>query len=73
MARDPLGKGILDKEKTRIFLKQVHKTIKNQGMRKTYDDSKFDELFDRFDVDMNGFIEKKEMAEFLKYIYFDHS
>ena len=38
-------------------------------MKNNYDPSKFEELFIQFDLDKNGFIEKKEMAEFLKHIF----
>ena len=34
-----------------------------------YKESQFDYLFDQFDEDKNGFIEKSEMAVFIKQVF----
>ena len=34
-----------------------------------YDEDDFDELFQKFDQDKNGFIEKGEMAVFIKKVF----
>ena len=34
-----------------------------------YNESQFDELFNKFDEDKNGFIDKTEMAVFIKKIF----
>lgn len=40
--------------------------IINTDRKNNYDESSFDQMFDNFDEDKNGYLSKAEMAQFLK-------
>lgn len=60
--------GILSKEECKDFVEELKTyTVAERG--NNYDESKFDEMFDEFDEDQNGYIEKAEMAVLIKRVF----
>jgi len=56
---------MLDKIECKEFLREiVQVTVPERACN--YDEDDFDSLFDKFDDDKNGYIEKSEMVQFLK-------
>lgn len=53
--------GQLDKEQSKKFLDEVCKNIE-EHRRKNYQKDKFDELYETYDDDKNGFLTKSEMG-----------
>ena len=40
-----------------------------QDRRKNYDKNKFNQYFEQFDEDSNGFLSKGEMSQFIKLVF----
>ena len=59
------GNGTLDKDETRMFVKQ---TLKEMDDSVEFLEDDFDQCFKEFDKDGSGTIEKDEMAEFIKQV-----
>lgn len=55
--------GALDKEETKNF---VRDTIGSLGKSDSFNDSAFEQVFNLFDVDGSGTIERPEMLSFVK-------
>ena len=70
-ARDVNNDGLLQRDECKLFLSQVQKTVKDSNVKKRYRTYEFDALFDQFDEDGNGYIEKREMVQFLQFIFLD--
>lgn len=62
---DADGSGVLDKAECRNFMSELKKIVKSERAE-NYDEANFDKLFDQFDENKDGFMEKKEMAVFIK-------
>lgn len=62
---DSDGNGYLDKDEAKPYIEHVAKIIEAERA-KNYQQDKFDELFDLFDEDQNGFLSKAEMATLIK-------
>ena len=62
---DDDANGYLDKNESRPFIEHVAKII-DTPKAKNYQSTKFDELFEMFDEDQNGFLSKAEMATLIK-------
>ena len=60
--------GMLDKEECFKYLSIIKQNCCEERA-KNYDEKDFEMLFERFDEDKNGFIEKSEMAIFLKKVF----
>ena len=48
------GNGMLDREECRVFLREIRKHAVRERAR-NYDEGRFDELFDKFDEDLEVF------------------
>lgn len=53
---------MLDKDEAKNFIGDIKKLLIDQKKAKNYDPSKFDQNFDKFDEDKNGFLSKAEMS-----------
>ena len=51
-----------------MFIEKVTQSIEG-GRASNYDKDKFDEMFERFDEDHNGYLSKVEMAQFIKVLF----
>jgi len=56
---------MLDRKECRAFINELRKHL-SEERASNYNEAQFDSLFERFDEDKNGFIEKSEMAVFIK-------
>lgn len=59
---------MLDKEECFKYLSIIKQNC-SEERAKNYVEKDFEMLFERFDEDKNGFIEKSEMAIFLKKVF----
>ena len=59
---------MLDKSETQRFLKMA-KQYTNAERAQNYDETNFNKIFEEYDEDKNGFIEKGEMAVLLKKVF----
>ena len=59
---------MLDKKELQEFLKEISKHV-TLDRSYNYKEANFDKIFEEFDDDKNGFIQKSEMANFLKKIF----
>jgi len=57
--------GILSKDECKDFIEELS-TYTAAERANNYDQSKFDHIFEKFDEDKNGYIEKAEMAVLIK-------
>ena len=62
----------MDKSEAKVFLDEVAESI-NQSRCKNYDRNQFDQLFDEFDTDNNGYLSVSEMAFFIKQVFRDQN
>lgn len=59
---------MLNKEECKNFLAELKK-IANDGRAENYKEEDFDTIFDKFDEDKNGFLEKSELAVLIKQVF----
>ena len=59
---------MLDRAETKDFIDKIIKHMAPERAR-NYHPEEFDQLFDKYDEDKNGFIEKSEMAVFIKQVF----
>jgi len=59
---------MLDKAECLTFIEALQGII-GESRKNNYDPDKFDEYFEEFDEDKNGYIQKNEMAVFLKQVF----
>ena len=66
---DDDNSGYLDKDETRVFIKESIEGLAFEEMtedEKDLSDQAFEACFDKIDTDQNGVIDKDEMMEFIK-------
>lgn len=64
---DKDGSGNLDKDETRLFIKEY---MEQMGFEDTFNEEVYSAMFREFDDDGSGVIEKKEMKDFIQKIMF---
>jgi Ca2+-binding EF-hand superfamily protein len=59
---------MLDKEECKNFLNELKK-ITNEDRAANYKEENFEKLFEKFDDDKNGFMEKSELSVLIKQVF----
>ena len=62
------GNGMLDRGEAKTFLGDLVQIISSERAQ-NYKEENFEALFTKFDEDKNGFLEKAEMAVFIKKVF----
>jgi len=65
---DADNSGVLDKAECKVFMSELKKIIKPERSD-NYDEANFEKLFEKFDDNGDGFMEKKEIAVFIKKVF----
>jgi Ca2+-binding EF-hand superfamily protein len=60
------GSGDLDREETRAFVLNMGNLVGSEGMGEISDED-FNDVFNMFDADKSGTVEKDEMVDFIKH------
>lgn len=65
---DADNSGVLDKAECKVFMSELKKIVK-PDRASNYDEANFEKLFKKFDDNGDGFMEKKEIAVFIKKVF----
>ena len=66
---DKSNNGYLDRAKSLKFLKELARNIEDQDRARNFDSGSFNQLFNKFDENQNGLLEKSEMAILIKKVF----